>query len=76
MLFNIQGEEAMAKVREVIRRVKADGWKQVRTEGSHRHFQHPIKDGTVTIPGHPNDDLAPGTYKSILRQAGLEEKRP
>lgn len=25
----------------------------------------------VTVPGKPNDDLAPGTLNSILKQAGL-----
>lgn len=28
--------------------------------------------GVVTVPGHPNDDLAPGTVNSILKQAGLK----
>lgn len=27
----------------------------------------------VTIPGSGNDDLAPGTLNSILKQAGLRE---
>jgi predicted RNA binding protein YcfA (HicA-like mRNA interferase family) len=40
--------------------------------GSHRHFKHPTKPGTVTIAGHPGDDLQPGTEASIRRQAGLE----
>jgi len=29
--------------------------------------------GRVTIAGHPNDDLAPGTLNSILKQAKLQE---
>jgi predicted RNA binding protein YcfA (HicA-like mRNA interferase family) len=28
--------------------------------------------GRVTIAGHPSDDLAPGTFNSILKQAGLK----
>ncbi|TFH42060.1 MAG: addiction module toxin, HicA family [ANME-2 cluster archaeon] len=31
------------------------------------------KPGRVTIAGHPNDDLAPSTLNSILKQAKLEE---
>jgi len=27
------------------------------------------------IPAHPNDDLAPGTLNSILKQAGMKERR-
>jgi predicted RNA binding protein YcfA (HicA-like mRNA interferase family) len=42
------------------------------TRGSHRQFKHPSKPGRVTVPGKPNDDLAPGTLNSILKQAGLK----
>ena len=61
------------KVKEVIRLLEDDGWYLVRTKGSHRQFKHPTKAGRVTIAGHPSDDLAPGTYNSILKQAGLKE---
>jgi predicted RNA binding protein YcfA (HicA-like mRNA interferase family) len=60
------------KVREVIRLIEADGWRHVRTRGSHRQFNHAIKRGVVTVPGKPNDELAPGTLNSILKQAGLK----
>jgi predicted RNA binding protein YcfA (HicA-like mRNA interferase family) len=60
------------KVREVIRLIEADGWRQARTRGSHRQFNHPIKPGVVTVAGKPGDDLAPGTLNSILKQAGLK----
>ncbi len=63
----------MPKVRDAIRMVERDGWERVRTSGSHRQFKHPEKVGTVTIAGHPGDDVAPGTWLSILRQAGLRE---
>ena len=39
------------KVRDVIRLVENDGWRHVRTKGSHRQFQHSVKSGTVTIAG-------------------------
>ena len=32
-----------------------------------------MKQGRVTIAGHPNDDLAPGTLNSTLKQAKLKE---
>ena len=60
------------KVREIIRRIEADGWVLVVTKGSHRQFKHPAKPGRVTIAGKPGDDLAVGTYLSILKQAGLK----
>ncbi|MCW5942357.1 MAG: type II toxin-antitoxin system HicA family toxin [Fimbriimonadaceae bacterium] len=59
----------------MIKRLELDGWVHVRTTGSHRHFRHPQKPGTVTVPGRPSDDLAPGTLKSVWRQARLEDQR-
>lgn len=61
------------KVRDIIQLLQTDGWVQVSQKGSHRQFKHPTKRGKVTVPGKPSDDLAIGTTKSILRQAGLEE---
>lgn len=60
------------KVREIMRLIEADGWYLVRIKGSHRQYKHPAKPGRVTIAGHPNDDLAPGTLNSVLKQAQLE----
>lgn len=61
------------KVRAVLRILRDDGWYLVATRGSHRQFKHPTKRGRVTVPGKPNDDLAPGTLNSILKQAQLKE---
>jgi predicted RNA binding protein YcfA (HicA-like mRNA interferase family) len=63
------------KVRETIWMIEEDGWFLVATRGSHRQFKHPSKSGRVTIAGKPSDDLAPGTLNSILKQAGLKEKK-
>jgi predicted RNA binding protein YcfA (HicA-like mRNA interferase family) len=66
------------KVRNVLKRLEADGWYLARIRGSHRQFKHPSKPGVVTIAGKPNDDLAPGTLRSIWRQARLDssEEKP
>jgi predicted RNA binding protein YcfA (HicA-like mRNA interferase family) len=61
------------KVRDVIRRLERDGWYQIKSKRGHRNFKHPTKRGRVTVPGRPNDDVAPGTLKSIWRQAQLPE---
>ncbi|HST32376.1 MAG TPA: type II toxin-antitoxin system HicA family toxin [Solirubrobacteraceae bacterium] len=44
----------------------------MRQKGSHRHFHHPTKPGTVTVPGHRNGDLSPELRANILKQAGLK----
>jgi predicted RNA binding protein YcfA (HicA-like mRNA interferase family) len=61
------------KVRDAIRIVERDGWTQVRQTGSHRQFHHPVKPGTVTVAGHPSEEVPWGTLKNIMRQAGIEK---
>jgi len=60
------------KVRDIIKLLEQDGWFLKQTRGSHRQYKHPMKPGRVTLPGHPNDDLPPGTLNSVLKQAGLK----
>ena len=66
----------MMKVRDVIRLLFEDGWFQVSQSGSHRQFKHPTKAGRVTIAGKPGHEIAPGTLRSIVRQAGIKVGRP
>jgi predicted RNA binding protein YcfA (HicA-like mRNA interferase family) len=54
--------------------IEGDGWKHVRTTGSHRHFKHATKANVVTIPGNAGDDVPIGTLKAIVRAAALEDK--
>ncbi|ACB51186.1 hypothetical protein cce_1836 [Crocosphaera subtropica ATCC 51142] len=61
------------KVREVIKRLKTDGWYEARIKGSHRVFKHPTKSGIVVVPGNCGDDVAIGTLNSIWKQAKLED---
>jgi predicted RNA binding protein YcfA (HicA-like mRNA interferase family) len=63
------------KIREIIRLIEEDGWYLVTTKGSHRQYKHPSKPGRVTIAGHLNDDLAPGTLNSIYKQAQIEKTK-
>jgi len=55
--------------REIIAKLKTDGWTLVHVRGSYHHFKHPTKSGRVTVP-HPKKDLPKGTLRSIYRQAG------
>jgi predicted RNA binding protein YcfA (HicA-like mRNA interferase family) len=63
------------KVRDIIKSMERDGWVLDRTRGDHRQYIHPARHeaGTVTVPGHPGDDLPPGTLNSILKKAGLRK---
>lgn len=63
------------KVKDAIALLEGDGWYLVATRSSHRQFKHPIKPGRVTVAGKPSDDLAPGTFNSILKQSSLKETR-
>jgi predicted RNA binding protein YcfA (HicA-like mRNA interferase family) len=63
------------KIRDIIKLLESDGWYLVMTKGSHRQYKHPTKLGRVTIAGHPNNDLAPGTLNSILKQARMKEEQ-
>ncbi len=60
------------KVRDVIDRLKREGWVVSRkTSGSHRVYEHPSKSGIVVVSEHGrNRDIKPGTYMSIAKQAG------
>ena len=55
------------KAREAIRRLKREGWKEVRQSGSHKQL---VKDGQrITVPDH-GGDLTPGVERDIRRKAG------
>jgi predicted RNA binding protein YcfA (HicA-like mRNA interferase family) len=55
--------------------IEADGWYLARSKGSHRQYKHPTRPGLVTVSGHPSEQMAPGTLNSVLKQAGLKERK-
>ena len=60
------------KFRELIKLLKANGWELEHATGSHYIYKHPTK-GSVTVPFHGgNNEIATGTLKSILKQAGIK----
>ena len=58
-------------VKEVLKRLNADGWRVVDSKGSHLQLKHPTKSGRVTVANHKGD-IPPGTVNSIWKQAGLK----
>jgi predicted RNA binding protein YcfA (HicA-like mRNA interferase family) len=57
--------------RDVIKKLKADGWFEVAQVGSHKQFKHATKPGRVTVPV-PRRDIPVGTLHSIEKQAGIK----
>jgi len=60
------------KVRELIRLPEQNGWIELRSKGSHRHFRHSDQPLVVTVPGNAGKELAPGTLNAIPKKAGLK----
>lgn len=55
--------------RDIIRRLRAEGWEQVRVAGSHHIFKKSGIREIITVP-HPEKDLPPGTARNIAKIAG------
>jgi len=62
------------KVRDVIKRIEADGWYHDHTTDDHRHFEHPTKKGAVTVTGQLGNEVPIGTLKKIFKQAQIKGK--
>ena len=59
-------------VREVISLLEEAGWEYIGTKGDHHKFYKAGARRPIIVPGKRNDDLAEGTLRSILREAGLK----
>lgn len=55
-------------VREVIRKLRAEGWELDRTRGDHRQYRKGGK--VVTIAGKPSEHLDRGTWAAVRRTVG------
>ena len=57
----------MRNSREIVKRLKAEGFELVSVKGSHHKFRK--GEITVVVP-HPKKDLPLGTARSIARRVG------
>lgn len=57
--------------KDIIKRLKDEGWVLHHVKGDHHQFKHPIQATKVTVP-HPKKDLPIGTVRNIYRQAGWD----
>jgi predicted RNA binding protein YcfA (HicA-like mRNA interferase family) len=55
--------------RDIIARLRQDGFEAVSVRGSHHKFVHPHTRRQVIVP-HPKRDLPQGTVSSIYKQDG------
>ena len=60
------------KVKEVILLLEMNGWHLDRVRGSHRIFVKPGAGRPIPVPGKINQEMAEGTYRQILKEAGLD----
>ncbi len=59
--------------KELIKLLEKNGW--TRVKGNHGSHQKLVKEGAhVTVPVHSRD-MPLGLWKTILKQAGLEDKK-
>ena len=57
--------------RELLQRLRDNGWTIRAVNGSHHILVHPTKLGHLSVP-HPKKDLGVGLVNKILKQAGLK----
>ncbi len=61
--------------RELVRKLRTAGFEFDRSAaGSHEIWYNPTTRRRTTVPNHPGD-LAVGTLRAIIRQAGLTKKQ-
>jgi len=61
---------ALVKYSELHRKVKKNGWKHVKSEGSHYIYE---KDGRrYPVPFHGSREIGDGLRKKIVKEMGLK----
>jgi len=60
--------------KQIITRLKAEGWHLARIEGSHYIMEKPGMPRAVPVPVHGNKDLGIGLLKAIEKQTGVKLK--
>ena len=59
--------------KNLIRVLEQNGFYFKRANGSHHLFFNPKSGKTIIVPVHGKNDLAKGTFFSILKQAGIDK---
>lgn len=62
--------------RQVTRILRDNGWKEIRSKGSHHQFTNcDNPGGVVTVPHHGNKDISRGVLKNLEEGTGLSFRR-
>ena len=63
------------QARKILPLLEENGFEESRVKGDHHQFKKPGHPNVVTVAyGRVKEEIPPGTVKSILRSAGLEDK--
>ena len=61
--------------KKIIPLLEENGFEEKRVKGDHHQFKKAGHPSVVTLAyAKPKDEIPPGTLKSVLRQAGLEDR--
>jgi predicted RNA binding protein YcfA (HicA-like mRNA interferase family) len=66
------GDHLLRDSRDIIQRLRAEGFELVSVRGSHHKLVHRRLRRMVIVP-HPKRDLPIGTVRSIYRQVGWDK---
>ena len=59
------------RIKEIIKRLEAEGWILVRQKGSHKQYKNPGITELITIPDHgSNKEPSIGVLNDIMKKAG------
>jgi predicted RNA binding protein YcfA (HicA-like mRNA interferase family) len=58
----------------LIKILEQNGFIFKRSKGSHQLYYNPINNKTVIVPVHGGKDMKKGTFLSVLKQAGIDNK--
>ena len=67
-----KGFDVLRDSRDIIQRLRQEGYEQVSVSGSHHKFVHRLLRRRVIVP-HPKRDLPVGTVRAIYKDAGWQK---
>ena len=60
------------KCDELLKKLRKQGWHEVRQKGSHKILKKSGTDQMIVFPYHRGKEIPTGTCNRILKQAGLK----